>query len=309
MGADYHVSGQGDDANPGTKQRPWKTIERANRQDFRSGDQLLFEAGAVFAGPLELNERDSGVAGQALVITSYGRGRATLNGGNGRAISSIGCSHVAFRNLNLIGAGRKSGNTDSGLFIATASDVEVDGIDVSGFRKSGVEVDGVDRARLLRVHAPENGFAGISSGGRISRDLYIGYSLAENNPGDPTIRKNHSGNGIVIGYVRVGSIEYSEARYNGWDMPWTGNGPVGIWAYEADRVTIQFCVSHNNRSTAEDGGGFDFDGGMTKLGSSIQLLPRELRHGISHLPIRRRGRVREQHRSLQYQPGRRIVSS
>jgi len=139
----------------------------------------------------------------------------------------------------------------------------VDGVDVSGFRKSGVEVDGVDRARILRVHAHENGFAGISSGEHVSHDLYIGYSLAENNPGDPTIRNNHSGNGIVAGMVRGGVIEHCEARYNGWDMVWTGNGPVGIWAYESDHVTIQFCVSHHNRSTAEDGGGYDLDGGMT----------------------------------------------
>lgn len=46
-------------------------------------------------------------------------------------------------------------------------------------------------------------------------------------------------------------------------MPWTRNGPVGIWTYESDRVTIQFCVAHHNRSTALDGGGFDFDGGVT----------------------------------------------
>jgi hypothetical protein len=263
FGADYFLSAKGDDASPGTKQRPWKTLERVNRKDFRPGDRLLLEGGRVFPGTLELNERDSGAAGQLLIVTSYGHGRATLDGGKHRAISSVGCRYVAFRNLALRGAGRTAGNSESGLFLGGSSDVEVDGLDVSGFRKSGVEIDGVDRARILRVHAHENGFAGISSGGHVSHDLYIGYSLAENNPGDPTVRDNHSGNGIVVGAVRGGVIEHCEARHNGWDMVWTGNGPVGIWAYESDRVTIQFCVSHHNRSTAEDGGGFDLDGGMT----------------------------------------------
>jgi hypothetical protein len=261
--ADYYLSAKGNDADRGTEQRPWKTLQRVNRQDFRPGDRLLFEGGSTFTGTLELNERDSGAAGQLLIVTSYGQGRALLNGGTSRAISSLGCRYVTFRNLALRGAGRKGGNTDSGLYLAGGSDVEVDGLDVSGFRKSGVEIDGVDRARIFRVHAHENGFAGISSGGRPSSDLYIGYSLAENNPGDPTIHDNHSGNGIVVGSVRGAVIEYSEARYNGWDMVWTGNGPVGIWAYQSDRVTIQFCISHHNRSTAEDGGGFDLDGGMT----------------------------------------------
>ena len=30
--------------------------------------------------------------------------------------------------------------------------------------------------------------------------IYIGYCKAENNPGDPTELKNHSGNGIVVGF-------------------------------------------------------------------------------------------------------------
>jgi parallel beta helix pectate lyase-like protein len=38
---------------------------------------------------------------------------------------------------------------------------------------------------------------------------------------------------------------------------------VGIWTHDADRVTIQYCVAHHNRSTAHDGGGFDLDGGVT----------------------------------------------
>ena len=261
--ADFFLSVNGNDANPGTQQRPWKTLDRASRQDFRPGDRLLLQGGGTFPGTLELNEHDSGTAGRPLVVTSYGRGRATLDGGNNRAISAVGCRYVAFRNLVLRGSGRTGGNSASGLFVGGGSSVEVDGVDVSGFRKSGVEIDGVDHARILRVHAHENGFAGVSSGGRVSHDLYVGYSLFENNPGDPTIRNNHSGNGIVFGAVHGGVIEYSEARYNGWDMVWNGNGPVGIWAYESDRITIQFCVAHHNRSTATDGGGFDLDGGMT----------------------------------------------
>src|SRR4051812_6936787 len=48
-------------------------------------------------------------------------------------------------------------------------------------------------------------------------------------------------------------------------MPRIGNGPVGIWAYEADSVIIQHCISYKNKTHkgAADGGGFDLDGGVT----------------------------------------------
>lgn len=45
----------------------------------------------------------------------------------------------------------------------------------------------------------------------------------------------------------------------------TGNGPVGIWAFESNHVTIQYCISYKNRTSkgGKDGGGFDLDGGVT----------------------------------------------
>jgi hypothetical protein len=48
-------------------------------------------------------------------------------------------------------------------------------------------------------------------------------------------------------------------------MPRIGNGPVGIWAWDADSVTIEHCLSYRNKTSkgGEDGGGFDFDGGIT----------------------------------------------
>ncbi|MCU0408687.1 MAG: right-handed parallel beta-helix repeat-containing protein, partial [Bacteroidales bacterium] len=59
-------------------------------------------------------------------------------------------------------------------------------------------------------------------------------------------------------------IEYCEAMNNGWDMPREGNGPVGIWAYMSDSITIQYCYAHHNKTSekGKDGGGFDFDGGV-----------------------------------------------
>jgi len=89
--------------------------------------------------------------------------------------------------------------------------------------------------------------------------------VAENNAGNPAILDNHSGSGILVGHVTNATIEYCEAMGNGWDMPRPGNGPVGIWGYESDRLTIQYCFSHDNKTSPEglDGGGFDFDGGIT----------------------------------------------
>ena len=96
-------------------------------------------------------------------------------------------------------------------------------------------------------------------------NILIKDCKAENNPGDPTNLDNHSGNGILVGMSDSVLIDHCTATNNGWDMPRIGNGPVGIWAYESDHITIQYCISYRNRTAkgAKDGGGFDLDGGVT----------------------------------------------
>ena len=263
LARDFYLSPRGDDAGPGTGQQPWRTLAKVNQTSLRPGDRVLLEGGGTFAGPLELSKDDSGTPTRNIIVTSFGSGRAVIDGGNGRAISIDGCDHVLVQRLKLTGAGRKAGNTTDGLYLAHSTGSTVDHVEVSGFLKAGVQVSGARDARITHVYAHENGYAGINSGGDLSRNLYIADCLAENNPGDPTIRNNHSGNGIIVSQVQGVLVERCEARYNGWDMPWTGNGPVGIWTHNADRVIIQYCVAHHNRSTATDGGGFDFDGGVT----------------------------------------------
>lgn len=152
-------------------------------------------------------------------------------------------------------------------------------MEASGFGRYGVLVDGkrgksgFRDVRITRVTAHDNALAGISvlgefkrlSRGYAHRDVYIGESLAYRNPGVPGRKQAHSGSGIVLSDTDGGTIEHSVAWGNGWLCQSAAGGPVGIWAWDANRVVIQFNESHGNRTgTFTDGGGFDLDGGVTR---------------------------------------------
>ncbi|MEN6428001.1 MAG: right-handed parallel beta-helix repeat-containing protein [Phycisphaerales bacterium] len=256
---DYYVSPAGDDSNPGTLSRPWRTIEKVNATDFAPGDRVLFQGGAKFTGTIMLDQDD-----ERLTVTSYGEGRAVVDGGNGSALKANACDGLVVKDLTFVGSGRKGGNAADGVVLLGSQGVEVDQVDVRGFRGSGLRLDGVQDAHVTRVHACENGFAGISVGyDNRSTHVRIGHCVAQNNPGDPSNLTNHSGNGIVVANADDVVIEYCHAFNNGWDMPRKGNGPVGIWVWDVDRAVIQHCISHDNKSPGDDGGGFDLDGGAT----------------------------------------------
>jgi len=64
--------------------------------------------------------------------------------------------------------------------------------------------------------------------------------------------------------VDGGTIERSTAYGNGGQNNPNIEGPVGIWAYDANAVRIQFNVSYGNRTgSSVDGGGFDLDQNVT----------------------------------------------
>ena len=264
---EYYVSAAGNDSNPGTGTQPWQSIVKVNDTDFKPGDKVLFEGGKTFAGTINLDKNDSGSGDKKTVITSYGTGRAIIDGANGAGLIADGCNYLIVKDLNFKGSGRKAGNTENGVHLLDLYGAEIDNVDVSGFRSNGILGQGIRDVRVTNVHAYENGHAGICVEGPDSNprseNVYIGCCVAQNNPGDPSNLTNHSGNGIVAGNVDGAVIEYCKAMNNGWDMPRKGNGPVGIWAWNADKVVIQFCIAHDNKSPGDDGGGFDLDGGVT----------------------------------------------
>ena len=274
LGGVYFVSADGNDNNSGLSENlAWATISRVNEHSFSPGDTIYFRSGDEFTGTLNLNSGDAGTGEQRLVITSYGQGKARINGLTNAAVSADSCYFFTLENLEIYGSGRKSGNTSDGILVKRSVGVCLNELEVSGFQHSGVHMYQCKDARITNIHAHDNGFAGIHvSGSTIwevdaydNENLYIGHCVAENNPGDPTALKNHSGNGILASSVRGGIIEYCEAKNNGWDMPWTGNGPVGIWIWDCTDFIIQHCVAHHNRTNAvaKDGGGFDLDGGVS----------------------------------------------
>ena len=266
----YFVSASGNDENDGTRNAAFKSISRINSVHLNPGDSVLFEAGHHFNGSLILQSDSAGDSFHSIYVGSFGSGYASLEAGNASAIIIQKTNWVVLKKLKLIGSGRKKGNTHDGLLIKNSSHISADNLLITGFQKSGLLISSSEDISVTNISAFENGAAGISVEGTYAvkssnHNIYIGHCRAENNPGDPSNLTNHSGNGIVVGSCSKVLIEYCTATNNGWDMPRIGNGPVGIWAYEADSVTIQHCLSYRNKTSAgaADGGGFDLDGGVT----------------------------------------------
>jgi hypothetical protein len=309
--AEYFVNRQGSDAHSGTSaDQAWATLGRVSTADLGPGDRVLLEGGQAFCGTLELGARCRGTKEKPVVVTSCGKGRAVIYGGDGDGVRIVGASGLAVTNLMILGSGPKANSKGSGVLLRKASGVTVDGVEASGFQHAGIFIDACRDVRIIRVYARDNGFAGILAGylygvnaeTNPSRNVYVGYCRALNNPGTPNAGSGVSGNGINLWYVQGGVIEYCEAAYNGWNMERfdaNGPGPVGIWLAFSRDVVIQHCVSHDNRSTGGDGGGFDFDSGCQdclmqynysygNAGCGFLLCPYKEtpEHGISNCTVR-----------------------
>ena len=75
----YYVDAlSGNDANSGSLEKPFKTIERVNRLKLQPGNSVYFTGGQTFAGNLHF-KGISGTKEKSIKLTSYGSGRATID--------------------------------------------------------------------------------------------------------------------------------------------------------------------------------------------------------------------------------------
>jgi hypothetical protein len=287
--ADYYVSSAGDDARDGAApDRSWRSIGRANRHEFRPGDRLLFRGGDEFDGNLAVKLAPAASRSAPFTISSFGRGKAIIQAGDGTGVLVENSGGIVFRDLVVQGKDRRT-NTGSGVDVLNSlpggkrlEHVRIENVEARHFGKYGIAVGGwpADKSqsgfqdvRISDCDASDNAYAGIHVYGvhdyyaktYAHREVSVVNCVARENPGDPNYLDNHSGNGILLHDVDGGLIDGCTAIGNGALCRAKNGGPVGIWAYSSRKIVIQHCVSVQNRTGGKfDGGGFDFDGGVTE---------------------------------------------
>ncbi|MEM6831798.1 MAG: hypothetical protein AAF551_14905, partial [Bacteroidota bacterium] len=75
-GKNYYLSNSGSDSNTGTKDAPWKTLDKLSATSLNPGDSVLFRRGDRFDGHYVVN--GSGEKGTPIVIAAYGDGEKPI---------------------------------------------------------------------------------------------------------------------------------------------------------------------------------------------------------------------------------------
>lgn len=279
----YYISPKGNDSSSGTSpSQAWQTIERVNQHQYSSGDTVLFEGGSAFKGGLYLHQGNLSSKGAPVVISSYGQGRATIDAGTSYGLYAHNVAGLEVRNLNFRGSGYSSNDNHGILFYndmpgdVKLPHVIIDEVEVWGFRKSGITVgawngnSGFSEVRITRAVVHDIGSEGIYTWGAFDqhktgyahRNVYIGHCHVYQVYG-LSLPDKHSGSGIVLSDVDSGVVEHSVVHDSGMGNTHCG-GPVGIWAWDANNITIQYNEAYNmSAGSGCDGGGFDLDGGVT----------------------------------------------
>jgi len=283
QGSVYYVSAKGSDRASGKSPKTaWRTLARASRAHLGAGDRLMLEGGMTFKGSLSVDAPSAPSSRQSLVITSYGQGPATVDAACGDGITIRNRGYVKISRLLLVGCGPEK-SSGAGLRIQNAlpggiklSLIRIDSLTITGFGRQGLVIQGTGRSgfkdvRITRVKSTRNALSGIEvmsdhypyETEYAHEDVYIGDSEGSENAGVKEEKESNTGSGIVVSDVRRALIERSRAYGNGSRSRYKFGGPVGIWAWNATDVTIQFNESVENHTGGEkDGGGFDLDGGV-----------------------------------------------
>lgn len=277
-----YVSNSGSDSNAGNHPSlPLATFARANARAFMPGDTLFLEGGSTIIGNLYLSREDAGDEANPVVITSYGTGTSTILSPIFTAIYIENTDGIVIDNVELA-TPAPSNLFHFGIFVFHSDPALAD---LSGFQFTQLEIHGFNigisvggessilgfrNGEISHCHIHNCQEAGIFSWAGYSQfsdglphqNWWIHHNLVEQIPGlaDPT---RHSGNGIMISRMDSCVMEFNEVRFCGMNNLHCG-GPVGLWAFQAANILIQYNESHHNSNGQGcDGGGFDFDGGVT----------------------------------------------
>jgi hypothetical protein len=285
----YYVSPSGNDAADGTSPATaWRSLDRASSAALRPGTRLLLQGGQRFRGHLTLNHLDAGNARRPVIVSSYGKGRATIVTPRGSGMVIFNTAGVDVRGVRVSGQ-QRTWPSGSGINMFSnlpgnrkLSHIAIEDVDVSGFAY-GISVGGGRGTTGFRDVFVQNSAlhdnldAGLvtygpafdaASPSYANEDVRISHVTAFHNRGDPRLKAYSSGSGIILGSVRNGTVAWSTAYANG-GAGGSVPGPEGIWAYDSTKIDIEHNVSYRNRTANRaDGNGFGLD--QNTSGSYLQ---------------------------------------
>lgn len=135
-GTTYYVAPTGNDADPGTIDRPWRTLAKA-ATSLAAGDTVLVRGGTYREA---VTLRASGTTGAPITLAAYPGEIATLDGtglvvvADGGVLHIDGASNVTVRGLRVVNS------SGAGIYVTNASAVTVDGTVTYNTFSSGIGV-------------------------------------------------------------------------------------------------------------------------------------------------------------------------
>jgi len=271
------VSAAGSNSNNGlSPSAPWRDLTPVNATALAPGNTILFRGGDTFTGRIYVDGTSLPAGTATITFGSYGRGRAALTNTSDCAFYAYNptCG-IRIRRLRFVGPGPSVARIAGVLLYrdlpGRSRDVRIHGCQAVGWT-DGVSIGGwsgggFDDVRVTNCSLSDNRDTGLAVFGAefdsaapayANTNVYVGSCQAFNQKGNPRSARN-SGSGFVLGSVDGGMVEGCTAYGNG-SLCAAPEGPVGIWAYDSNRVTFQSNASYSNETGgAADGGGFDLD--------------------------------------------------
>jgi hypothetical protein len=270
----------GADTNDGlSEQSPWKSLAKVNAGNFYPGDSILFKAGEVWTG--QLNIECDGIKDHPIVFSRYGSGNKPRINGNGvqsytlmlKNANYAEASEFEITNKGATAQGGRLGvlllaQNEGSIYETVIKNLDIHDVNGQLAKANGggsgilwvMEGDTPSRfvdALIQGNHiydVDRNGIGGWSTYGAYqgnsnyySPGMKIRQNLIERIPGD----------GIVPIGTNGAIVEYNICRDFNDNLP-NGDAAAGIWPWNALNTIIQ----HNEVSghmASWDGQGFDSD--------------------------------------------------
>lgn len=160
-GATYYVAPDGDNANTGTEEKPWKTIQHGLDR-LKAGERLFVREGTY--KEKNLTFKNSGKPGHYITLSGYPGERAVIKGGGSLATFNLyrdntGDSYLCIRNLYIDGEGN---NNVFRVFGKDKHHIWIVNNDIQGsMRQPMIQINGPSHVVVSNNHVHSAGLAGI----------------------------------------------------------------------------------------------------------------------------------------------------